>query len=392
MVDSNAQTNRREQERVKLSVQHPVLWKMVRTILIYVISFCIVIGTVGIAVSSLYGYLFEPVDPNDKETVEIVIPKGESVSSIARILEENHLIRNRQVFKLIVDFFDKGGKLKAGQYNLSKSMTTSEIIDQLSQGDGRADVMKIVIPEGMTVEQIANSLVKQGALKDTNKFLELCKTGENFMDYSFISDLEKLEDQERRYVLEGYLFPDTYQIFKDASEEQIIRKMMDRFSDIYEEKYHERADELGMTQDQVIILASIIEKEGKPKDFKKISAVFHNRLKEKMLLGSCVTLQYALRTNRLVLTDKDTSDDSPYNTYKRPGLPIGAVCNPGKQAIEAALYPDEEFMKEGYLYFALTDPATGDLAFSKTKKEHDKVVAKYRPIWKEYDEKQKEKQ
>ena len=142
-----------------------------------------------------------------------------------------------------------------------------------------------------------------------------------------------------------------------------------------------------MDMDEVITLASIIEKEGLRASFSKVSAVFHNRLKENMSLGSDVTVQYALGIKRLVLTQSELDTDSAYNTYRIKGLPVGAICNPGDAAIEAALYPDGDYLEEGYLYFALTDPETGELAFTKTLEEHNEVVKQYRPLWEAYDKK-----
>ena len=185
----------------------------------------------------------------------------------------------------------------------------------------------------------------------------------------------------------GYLYPDTYEIYVGSSEETVIGKMLDRMNVIYGAGYTSRAEELNMSMDQVVTLASIIEKEGKHDTFDKVSAVFHNRLDQKMALGSDVTVQYALGVKRLVLTQSELGVDSPYNTYTHTGLPVGAICSPGDAAIEAALYPDSDYVDEGYLYFTLTDPETGELAFSKTLEEHNALVEQYRPLWQAYDQK-----
>jgi UPF0755 protein len=138
---------------------------------------------------------------------------------------------------------------------------------------------------------------------------------------------------------------------------------------------------MGMTVDEAMTLASIIEWEALPKDFKKVSAVFHNRLDADMRLDSCASLRYVTGLKKFVYTAEEQKIDSPYNTYKITGLPIGPIANPGQKAIEAALYPDEDFMSEGYLYFCNKDPKTGDLAFAKTLKEHEANVAEYSPLW-----------
>lgn len=142
-----------------------------------------------------------------------------------------------------------------------------------------------------------------------------------------------------------------------------------------------------MTMDQVLSLASLIEKEAKTADFKHVSAIFHNRLKQNMALGSDVTVKYVLGTRRMVLTREDLAVNSPYNTYLRKGLPIGPICAPSPAAVEAALYPDEDFIAQGYLYFCSKNPDTGELHFSKTLQEHEQAVRIYAPLWAAFDQK-----
>ena len=185
--------------------------------------------------------------------------------------------------------------------------------------------------------------------------------------------------------MEGYLYPAKYEIYVGSSPETIIKKMLNKFSDVFNDKRLSRADELGMSIDQVVILASIIERESRPNDFAKVSAVFYNRIERDMNLESCASVQYILGTNKIKLTNEDISIDSKYNTYLYSGLPAGPICSPSEKAIDAALYPDEEFMDEGYLFFATKDPESGELAFSKTAEEHAAVVAQYEELWIEYD-------
>ncbi|MDR0929963.1 MAG: endolytic transglycosylase MltG, partial [Oscillospiraceae bacterium] len=148
---------------------------------------------------------------------------------------------------------------------------------------------------------------------------------------------------------------------------------------------HARAEELGMTMDEVITLASLIEKEGKAADFNKVSAVFHGRLQLGMALGSDVTIKYYTGSQKMALTNTELNTDSPYNTYLHQGLPPGPICNPSKAAIQAALYPDEAFLSEGYLYFCSTSPEEGTLVFNKTLAAHEAAVRQYQPLWLEYD-------
>jgi len=365
-----------------------IIWRLIRPLAIFACACLLALGVMATAWTYVFENYIMPPDPADETMVEFVVERGSSVSAIARKLKEEGFVRNKGVFQYLSEFIGKGHKLKAGTYELSRSMTITEIIDILSKGDGGVEVMRFTVVEGLTVEEIAASLVEQKVFTDSARFLELCKTGEGIADsYDFVKEVVDANDAGRTYVLEGYLYPDTYEIYVGSSEEVVIGKMLDRMNVIYGAAYRHQAEELGMTMDEVITLASIIEKEGLRSTYGKVSAVFHNRLEENMTLGSDVTVQYALGIKRLVLTQSELDVKSAYNTYTNKGLPVGAICNPGDYAIEAALYPDSEFMEEGYLYFALADPESGALIFSKTLEEHNKVVEEYRPLWEAYDKK-----
>ena len=211
--------------------------------------------------------------------------------------------------------------------------------------------------------------------------------GKKFLSYTFIAALDEEDLVGRKYAMEGYLFPDKYEIYVGSSEQAIMKKMLNRFDDIMSEKFIARIDELGLSIDEVITLASVIEREAKPADFGKVSAVFHNRLAKDMPLQSCATVQYVLGIRKLNLSAEDIAVDSLFNTYKYGGVPVGPICAPSQKAIEAALYPDEEYVKDGYLYFATKDPESGELFFNTNYEDHEEDVAKYRPLWQEYDKK-----
>ncbi len=169
----------------------------------------------------------------------------------------------------------------------------------------------------------------------------------------------------------------------DSTPDEIINKMLIRFNDIFTDEYLARAKELNMSIDEVVTLASIIEREASvAEDFKRVSAVFHNRLKAEQKLESCASLQYVLKENKFVYTEDEKATDSPYNTYLYAGLPAGPISNPGKLAIEAALYPDEEYVKEDYRYFCNMDlPENKSLIFARTYEEHLKNIEKYSKYW-----------
>lgn len=362
-------------------------WHYARPLVIAGASIAIVLAVVSLTVSFVVSHYVSAVDPDDPTPYEITIPQNSSAGSIANILykacgeDRDGLIVSTASFKIYVDFVGKANSLKAGTYILSKNMTIKEIVNILSEGIPARASVRVTIPEGYTVEQIGSVLVREGVLSEAASFQTLCQSADAFNKYSFIAELTGTGD--RLYTLEGYLFPDTYEFYVDSTAEEVIERMLTRYYEVYVGEYVDRARELGFTRDQVMILASVIEREARdPEDFGKVSAVFHNRLKAGMKLESCATLSYATRTNRLVFSADEMAIVSPYNTYLNGGLPIGPICNPGDAAIRAALYPNEEYLEENYLYFCNANPAeTSSLLFSKTYEEHAEKVEQYRKYW-----------
>ena len=364
------------------------VWRKLSPFLAAVCALVIVYFALRFAVGFAINRYVKPVDPDDPTPVVVEIPKGSGASAIAKILYESGgegekgLIQNKAIFKVYVDFKGKSSSLKAGTYILSRNMGIRQIVDIICTGNPPRETVKFTVGEGITVEGIAKKLVDLGILGSDERFLSLCRTGEEFATrYWFIKDIVDEGRPGRLYMLEGYLFPDTYEVYADATEEEIITKMLDRFNDIYARRYVERAEELNLSLDDVVVLASMIEKEAKPFDFTKVSAVFHGRLALDMALGSDATLGYVLKTGEIEFTQEELETDSPYNTYRFKGLPAGPIANPGLAAIEAALYPFEEFLEEGYLYFCLMDSQTGALVFARTLEEHQANVEKYKPYW-----------
>ena len=360
------------------------LWRILRPALVFLASFVIVCGLVYTGYRQIDAMFFAPVDAQDERVVEFEVASGSSLSSVSRKLEEAGLIHNHSVFKYMADLMGMGQKIQSGDYELKRSMSSTEILNQLIAGDGKPLTMRITIIPGWTVEDIAAYLVEQDILKTKEEFLSACKDGAAYSGYYFIEETMKTADQ-RLYALEGYLSPNTYEIYTSSNADTIIKRLLSQTEAAYSLSYDERAQELGMTMDQVFTLASMIEKEAKTADFAKVSAVFHNRLKKGMTLGSDVTVKYVSGSEKMYLKDSDLDVDSPYNTYRRKGLPVGPICNPSMGAVIAALYPDEQYVAQKYLYFCSKDPDSGELYFSRTQEEHDAAVAMYRPLWEEYD-------
>ena len=363
-----------------------VLWRIVRPVLVLLGSLLVVIGIISTIWNSVYDEYFAPANEADHNQIAFNVESGQSLTRVANNLESAGLIRNRTVFKYYCDFAGMGQKIQSGSYMLAPSMTMSEIAEQLTMGDGNPIVRNITLIPGWTIEEFAASLVEKGVLTDSAEFLNLCKTGTAFADYYYIADVLKTRNvAQRRYVLEGYLAPDTYEVYVTATAEDIIRKLLSQTDHVYPVEYQSRAEELGMTMDQVITLASLIQKEAKDSDFAKTSAVFHNRLRKGMKLQSDVTIHYVTGLRKMSLTNTDLALSSPYNTYQVAGLPLGPICSPSEAAIQAALYPDETFIAENYLYFCAKDPESGELHFSRTLQEHEQAVSIYAPLWKQYD-------
>lgn len=374
------------------------LWKLVRPLLIFTISLVIVLGMVITGWNMVYEEFLMPVDPSDNTEVTFRIKYGSSVTGISNNLLEQGFIRNKGIFKILVMFQGVTNKISYGDYLLSRDMTPSEIIEVLTSGTQVTERTITIIP-GWTVEDIADYFVKVGAL-DTDgreEFLSLCRDSESFMDVSHqLQQASRLS--ERRYGLEGYLAPDTYRVFVDAEPEDLIETLLAQTEIVLDKLYDtsaetdENAFTTTLTQDEIIILASMIEKEAAQKDdFGKVSAVFHNRLAQGMRLESDPTAKYTDGATNMVLTTAQISLETPYNTYVIPGLPAGPICNPSSAAIEAALHPNQGFIDEGYLYFCSKDPSSGELHFSKTLAEHEAAVTEYRPLWEAFDEEQRRK-
>ena len=362
------------------------IWRVLRPVLVFVCSFVIICGLVYTGWQKVDEMFFAPTDSQNEEVVSFSVKSGSSLSAVSKNLEAAGLIHNHTVFKYMADFMGMGQKIQSGDYELTRAMSATEILDQLISGDGKPLTTKITIIPGWTVEDVADYLVEIKVLSSADEFLSLCKSGNAYSGYYFIEEMLKTGTvDQRRYALEGYLSPNTYEIYTSSSADTIIKRLLTQTEAAYLSGYDERAQELGMTMDEVFTLASMIEKEAKTADFAKVSAVFHNRLKAGMTLGSDVTVKYASGSQKMYLNDNDLAVDSPYNTYTHKGLPVGPVCNPSMDAIVAALYPDEQYVAQKYLYFCSTDPASGELHFSKTLEEHNAAVAMYRPLWEEYD-------
>ncbi|MGN0747300.1 MAG: endolytic transglycosylase MltG [Aristaeellaceae bacterium] len=363
------------------------LWRALRPVLVGLTALLVVAGLLTSAWNAVYDRFLAPADAQDQTEVPFTVESGQSLTRVATNLEEAGLIRSKTVFKYYCDFAGMGQKIQSGSYQLNRTMTMQQIADQLTRGDGNPIVRNITMIPGWTIEDFADKLYQDGVITDKDGFLALCRTGEMFSDYYYIADVLATPNvSQRKYVLEGYLSPNTYEVYVTASNEDIIRRLLSQTERAFPADSQDTAEEMGFTMDQILTLASMIEKEAGSSDMRKVSAVFHNRLKAGMKLQSDVTIHYVTGVMKMALDSSDLATSSPYNTYQVTGLPLGPICNPSEEAINAALYPDETYVAENYLYFCAKDPESGELHFSKTLQEHEQAVAIYAPLWQKYDE------
>ena len=305
------------------------------------------------------------------EAVTVVIEEEMTANDVAQMLYENGIIKYPTMYELFIRLKEESTDYLVGEYEISPSMNYGDINDTFTYIAHTREQVVVTVPEGYTVDQIIDLLLKNG-IGTREGFV--AAINEFDYGYRFMQGLDDL-DPERTYRLEGYLFPDTYYFFKDASEVAVIDKFLVNFERKVSEEYYERADVLGMSMDDLIILASMIQAEGMTlSDFENISSVFDNRLanpRSYPKMQSDATLQYILDKRKTALTASDLQIDSKYNSYKYNGLPPGSICNPGMDAINCALYPAET----GYYYF-LAD-GRGNTYFSETLEQHEALKAKY---------------
>lgn len=298
-----------------------------------------------------------PVDSENTEIVTITVPRGATTTSIAALLMESSLIQSEMVFKMAAKELEADGKMQAGDYELSQSMSTDDIIEKLVAGDVVINTVSFTIPEGYELKDITERLVAEG-LVDQEKFEQALL--EEY-DYRFLDGQDSLE---------GFLFPDTYEMRVGASEKEIVDRMLLRFDEIFVDEYYTRLEELGLTMNQAITLASIVEREAAAKEeFPIVAGVFHNRIEDGMLLQSCATVQYILGERKERLTYDDIAIESPFNTYINAGLPPAPIASPGKLAIESTLYPESH----NYYYFVVKKGGNGTHVFSETLAGHNKA-------------------
>lgn len=362
--------------------------RIVRRITVVILAVFLLV----IATGSALAYVFvkrsvEPIDPTSTETVEVEVPYGVGSGYIGELLEEKGLVRSSTIFRLYTRFKNESS-FQAGTYTLSPSLSLDEMISTLKTGKVIVvPDIKLVIPEGFTIDQVTARLAKTADLPKE-------QISEKLSDREYIRSLVNQHEMLTEEVLadgiyhplEGYLFPATYEFNKGVTLEEIIEDMLEPTERLYQENKNQIAAS-GRTFHELLALASVVEKEAvTSEDRKEIAGVFENRLADGMKLQSDPTVWYGTGESSIFTTFADLENDSLYNTYRYGGIPIGPIASVSRDAFEATLNPNDT---ENYYFYARPpreDFPKGEVLFEASYEDHQKNVSKYRSEWEEFEE------
>ncbi len=315
----------------------------------------------GILAYRAYTLAREPYRGYHDDEVFFTVERGASGTRIGESLEEQGIIRDRRLFLLALRFGAKGKAVQAGEYRFAEPLSTFGVLEKLLAGD--TYTFAVTIPEGLTLLETAELLAAR-------ELAELGAIRSVFEDGTLVADLDPEAE-----TLEGYLYPTTYRFPRKVEPPEIARTLVQQFERVFDETRRAKAAKLDLDARQVVTLASVIEKEtGLPEERPVIASVFWNRLRIGMPLQSNPTIIYALELSGRFdgnLRRTDLELDSPYNTYRFPGLPPGPIASPGEASIEAVLEPAET----RFLYFVSRND--GSHHFSESYSEHVNAVRKY---------------
>jgi len=339
------------------------------------IVFAVLIVLAAAAAGGGYYYItnaLKPTEPSDQE-VRVKIAPGAGSNSISQQLEDKGLIRNSTIFVGYLKWNDIGTKFKAGEYAMKPGMTIEEIIDKLNKGEiVKEETLKLTVPEGFTIPQIAERMATTPGWS-ADKFLEIAESSTT----KYIADAyRKIPDnKDIRHHLEGYLFPETYEFKKGTTEQDVIERMLqqlDKKLNSLPNGWEKQLTKLNISFHDMMTIASLIEREvAVEKERALVSGVIYNRLAEKMPLQIDATVQYLFDKPKERLLEKDLQIDSPYNTYKVPGLPPGPIGAPSINSIKAALYPEDTKFK----FYVTKKDGSKEHLFAETFAGHQKNIA-----------------
>lgn len=353
-------------------------WGCIRGILYAVL----VLGASGVLAYFIITGCIDLVGLNKSDQLkDVEIPMGASTQQVAEVLKENGLIDQPLIFRLYSRLTKADGTYQPGTFTLSANMGYADIISELQNAKPR-EVVSVTVPEGSTIDDIAE-LLEEANVCTPEEFYHAVVQIDYTNDYAFIKEIPTADQGEqyegRVYTLEGYMFPDTYEFYTESAGETVVRKFLDNFDRRVDAQVRSAISAKGMTLDEAIIIASIIQGEAaKSEDMLLVSRVLFNRLENPNVypqLQCDSTRDYVQALTPSVEGIEITN--VAYDTYKRKGLPVGAINNPGMEAILAAINPSEDEEAQEYFFFA-TDYSTGITYFSKTYAEHEKTCRKYK--------------
>lgn len=345
-----------------------------------IVAMILVVVTISLVVGGITGYIYvrdglAPVDPSEETAKSVEIPLGSSPTQIANVLEEEGIVNNALIYRFYVKF-NNVADFQAGEYQLSPSMTLSQVTEKLQTGNIMQEaVINVTIPEGKSIDEIA-SLYEKNAGIDADEFVE------KMQDEDYIRQLmqtyptilsEDILDSDIRYPLEGYLFAATYPFYKeDPSIDKIVSTMLEKTEEVVS-NYQTQIDELeDFSLHEVITLSSLVEKEARTEEErKKIAGVFYNRLEKDMRLETDPTVLYALGTHKDRVLFEDLKVESPYNTYRIDGLPVGPISSFGESSLQAVIEPEVT----AFLFFVAAPD--GEIYYSETFKRHKELAKEH---------------
>ena len=333
------------------------------------------VGVIVLAVILTFGFSiwreYSRTESMEGEPVEVTIAQGSSTRQVAKELKDAGVIRYETAFLLKIYFSDDRGKLRYGTFALNDGMCLADVIETLVTGGAQKEEESFTIPEGYSIPMIAEKLEEEGVMSQ-EEFLTAVKNAA--ADFVYKDQLPSAE--QVFYQLEGYIFPDTYYLSEDMTGEELVQKILAEFEQKFDAERLKEAQDLGMSMEEVLIRASLVQKETDlPQEYSMVAGVINNRLAQNMRLQFDSTVVYAMSEGMYgvgrVLYDH-LEIDSPYNTYKVDGLPVGPICNPSLEAIDGVLHPAQH----NYLYFQ-TDQVKNDGSnlYFETYEEHAAAAA-----------------
>lgn len=362
-----------------------------------------IIYLVFVLIAAVYCSYFAVTGINDmfalvslEKEANVTVTESTTIDDVTEALKEQGVIKYPWLFKLYCEVYGDGTdvKLIPGDYSIPDNLNFSNILYRLTTVKVERTAVWVTVPEGYTVDQIIDLLVSKG-IGTKEKYVDAIN---NYpYKHEFVQLLDEMGySEDRVYRLEGYLFPDTYEFYTDTAEYLVINRFLNNFNSrfwrFYDEEYKADVEAMGMTFDDIVTLASLVQMEARHIiDYEPISYVFHNRLNHSNtypFLESDATIQYFLDARKEDLTQEDLDTDNPYNTYLYPGLTPGAICCPGLDALEAAIYPARPVDangKEINAYYFVSD-VTGKTYYAQTNAGHNANKQKAEEVNKFYDE------